>query len=188
MPIPVALLDANVLYPAPLRDFLLQLAYDDFFEPKWSEEIQNEWTRNLLANRSDLTAAQLARTRDAMERAFPAACVVGYEPRIPTLANHPKDRHVLAAAIEGNARFLVTLNQKDFPVSALVPWKIDAILPDDFALALCQKTPSDVVSMVRRHRARLTKPQKSPTEYLDSLERCGLLATVEWLRKRAEDL
>jgi hypothetical protein len=33
----VAVLDANVLYPAPLRDFLLRLAQIDLFIPKWSE-------------------------------------------------------------------------------------------------------------------------------------------------------
>ena len=158
MPIPVALLDANVLYPAPLRDFLLQLAYADFFEPKWSEEIQDEWTRNLLANRSDLTAAKLTDTRDAMARAFPRAGVAGYEPRIEMLTNHPKDRHVLAAAIEGQAGFLVT------------------------------SSSDDVVATVRRHRSLLTRPPKSTVEYLNSLEHCGLVQTAGWLQKYFESL
>ncbi len=47
-------LDANVLYPAPLRDFLLQLASVELYEPKWTEQIQEEWIRNLLLKRKDL--------------------------------------------------------------------------------------------------------------------------------------
>jgi len=47
----IAVLDANVLYPAPIRDFLLRLAEADLFIPKWSDEIHNEWVRNLLKNR-----------------------------------------------------------------------------------------------------------------------------------------
>lgn len=43
-----AILDANVLYPAPLRDFLLQLANVELYKPKWTEEIQEEWVGNLL--------------------------------------------------------------------------------------------------------------------------------------------
>jgi hypothetical protein len=45
MSIPTAVLDANVLYPAPLRDFLLWAAKARFFLPIWSDEIQKEWER-----------------------------------------------------------------------------------------------------------------------------------------------
>lgn len=35
-----ALLDANVLYPAPLRDLLMQLAVIDMFHAKWTVSIR----------------------------------------------------------------------------------------------------------------------------------------------------
>ena len=38
-----ALLDANILYPAPMRDIFLQLAADDVFRVKWTEDIHREW-------------------------------------------------------------------------------------------------------------------------------------------------
>ena len=38
-----ALLDANVLYPAPLRDLFLQLAVTDIFKAKWSAGIRRAW-------------------------------------------------------------------------------------------------------------------------------------------------
>ncbi|MDX2269637.1 MAG: hypothetical protein NW208_16165 [Bryobacter sp.] len=38
-----ALLDANVLYPAPIRDIFLQLAVMDLFQAKWTVDIHREW-------------------------------------------------------------------------------------------------------------------------------------------------
>ncbi len=58
----IALLDANVLYPAPLRDFLVRLSITGVFAARWTAEIHNEWMRNVLANRPDLTPEQLQRT------------------------------------------------------------------------------------------------------------------------------
>jgi len=55
----IALLDANVLYPAPLRDLLLSLGAKGLYIPKWTEGIQKEWTKNLLGNREDLTPSQM---------------------------------------------------------------------------------------------------------------------------------
>ena len=48
------ILDANVLYPAPVRDMLLSLANNKMFQPKWSAAINEEWVRNLVANRPDI--------------------------------------------------------------------------------------------------------------------------------------
>ena len=38
-----AVLDACVLYPVHLRNFLLGLGHDEAFLPFWTEEIQDEW-------------------------------------------------------------------------------------------------------------------------------------------------
>lgn len=59
-----ALLDASVLYPAPLRDLLLELAVADLYRAKWSDAVHEEWIRSVLRDRPDLTRAQLERTRD----------------------------------------------------------------------------------------------------------------------------
>lgn len=95
-----AVYDACVLYPAPLRDFLMWLALSGHFRAKWSLEIHNEWKRNLLKNRPDLTAEQLDRTSELMDQALPDARLSGYEELIQGLTlPDVDDRDVLAAAI-----------------------------------------------------------------------------------------
>lgn len=51
-----AVYDACVLYPAPLRD-LMWLGLSGRFRAGWSLQIHDEWKRNLLVNRPDLTVA-----------------------------------------------------------------------------------------------------------------------------------
>ena len=40
--------DACVLYPAPLRDFLMRLALTDLYRARWTNMIHDEWIRNVL--------------------------------------------------------------------------------------------------------------------------------------------
>jgi len=74
----IALLDANVLYPAPLRDYLLHLASLGVYEPIWTAAIQDEWIRNLVKARPDINRAALEATQRSMDKAFPGSIVMGY--------------------------------------------------------------------------------------------------------------
>jgi hypothetical protein len=77
---------------------------------RWTDAIHDEWIRKVLQNRPDLTAQQLARTRELMNRAVPDCLVSGYEKLIDKLElPDPDDRHVLAAAIHARANVIVTL-------------------------------------------------------------------------------
>jgi hypothetical protein len=42
------LLDANILYSAPLRDIFLQLTIADLFQVRWTADIHREWIDSLL--------------------------------------------------------------------------------------------------------------------------------------------
>lgn len=96
--------DANVLYPATLRNFLMHLALTGVFRAKWSADVHEEWMRNLLKNRPDLTREKLERTRQLMDKAAPDALVRGYEHLVSGLVLPDEDdRHVLAAAIRSGA-------------------------------------------------------------------------------------
>ena len=64
-----ALFDASVLYPAVIRDILLQLAVTDLFRAKWTAAIHDEWMRSLLRDRPNFKRADLERTRTLMDTA-----------------------------------------------------------------------------------------------------------------------
>jgi hypothetical protein len=179
--------DACVLYPAPLRDFLMQLAISDLFRAKWTAEIHEEWISHLLANRNDLTRAQLERTRDLMNQAVLDCLVTDYEELTPTLELPDNDdRHVVAAAIHCRAQAIVTFNLKDFPASALAPFDLEAIHPDDFIANLIGASSVVVCAAAKAQRARLKNPPKTADEYLSTLESQGLSQTVNMLRGCAE--
>ncbi len=42
-----AICDACVLYPFHLRNILVQTSVDGLYDARWTDEIQDEWTRNL---------------------------------------------------------------------------------------------------------------------------------------------
>jgi predicted nucleic acid-binding protein len=180
---PIAVLDACVLYPAPLRDLLLSLADVGLFMPLWSQEIQEEWIHNLLLNRPDLTKQQLSLTQVAMDLAFPNARIGHYENLIPTIQlRDQNDRHVVAAAIKGNAALIITFNLKDFPKNILEPLGLSALHPDVFLSQIVSSNPLESASAFRNMLNRLKKPPMSRLDLLQTLQQSGLTDTVEKLR------
>ncbi|NQE47339.1 PIN domain-containing protein [Herbaspirillum rubrisubalbicans] len=174
--------DACVLYPAPLRDFLMWLGLSGCFRARWSQAIHDEWKRNLLINRPDLNPAQLDRTSALMDRAIPDSLVEGYETLIPGLTlPDPDDRHVLATAIRCGASVIVTFNERDFPAQALIPYGIEAQHPDEFAHNLLDLDPTAVAAAAQRQRAQLKKPAVDVDHYLEILLRQGLVQTAKAL-------
>ena len=183
MPAFTAFLDANVLYPADLRSFLMFLAVPGIFRAKWSDDVHEEWISNLLERRPDLTRAQLERTRQLMDKHAPDALVTGYRQLVPALnLPDPNDRHVLAAAVRGGASVIVTNNTKDFPAEALEEFEIEAQTPDEFVHHLIDLYPDEVIQAAEMHRASLRNPPKTREEYLNTLERQGLTESVAVLR------
>jgi predicted nucleic acid-binding protein len=179
----IAFYDANVLYPAELRNFLMHLALTGLFRAKWSNAVHEEWITNLLMNRPDITRQKLERTRHLMDKAALDALVEGYEHLIPTLSlPDENDRHVLAAAIEGEAQVIVTMNLKDFPDEVLQRYEMEAQHPDEFILHLIDLTPDAVMDAAETHRQSLKNPPKSLEEFLASLEAQGLPQSVAALR------
>lgn len=176
--------DACVLYPAPLRDFLMELALTDLFKARWTDAIHDEWIRNVLKNRPDLTLEQLTRTRTNMNDNIRDCLVTGYEDLIPALKlPDPNDRHVLAAAIRCNADVIVTFNLDDFPSQALQQYDVEAQHPDEFILQLLDLNPAIICTAAEIQRMRLKNPPKKPDEHLDTLLKQGLRQSVSALRE-----
>ena len=177
------LFDANVLYPAPIRDLLMQLALSDLFRARWTEQINDEWIEALLRKEPDRDRQKLERTRALMNKAVRGCLVEGYEGLIPSLIGLPdkNDRHVLAAAIAGHCDCIVTQNLKDFPDEALAPYCIEIQHPDEFLSNLINLSPGAFCASVQKVRARLKNPPYTVAEYLDVLRNAGLIATASEL-------
>jgi predicted nucleic acid-binding protein len=171
--------DACVLYPAPLRDFLIELATAQLYRAKWTNQIHEEWITNLLQKRTDLERKQLDRTRELMDSAVMDCLVEGYRELIPALKlPDENDRHVLAAAIHAGADAIVTFNLKDFPAGELSKYDIEVLHPDEFIHHQFGLRNSAVIIAAQRCRARLKNPAMTAADYLETLARQSLPKTV----------
>jgi len=178
-----ALLDANVLYPAPIRDLLLSLAAVGLYHARWTDRIQQEWVQNLEANRPELVG-KFVQTVQLMNTAIPDCLVENYEHLIESLKlPDPDDRHVLAAAIAGHADAIITMNLKDFPPAALEPHKIEAQHPDEFLLNQLDLNEAAALFAIRAMRARLKSPPRSAEEFVETFDQLGLPMTASRLRQ-----
>lgn len=142
-------LDACVLAPMPLCDTLLRCAETPpLFRVLWSSEILREVRRTL--EKFGYSGAQAERRVRAMEEAFPEA-QVRISRRlwsvVPDLPD-PRDQHVVAAAIAGNARAIVTFNLRHFPQGVIKAQGLVALSPDEFLAALFRSDRRRVVEVL----------------------------------------
>lgn len=151
-PVAAVLVDANVLYSRVLRDFLLYSADAELITVMWSQKILSETTEHLIANVPDFTKESAVRLVDAMNRAFPFADVEPGPEDFGRLASlrlpDADDRHVIAAALAGEATMLCTANVKHFPDEQLAILGIEVITPDELIVRLVRDHP---VRMVEVH-------------------------------------
>jgi predicted nucleic acid-binding protein len=181
---PTAVIDACVLYSAPVRDLLIRLAQEGLIQARWTAEIHDEWIRNLLKNKPNIARERLERTRSLMDAAVRGCLVTDYAGLVDSLTlPDPDDRHVLAATIQSGARVIVTYNLSDFPADALATYGIEAQRPDEFIAHLLDVDPDAVIVAAKRQREGLKKPAMTVDEFLANLEQQGLLRTVAVLRK-----
>ena len=179
----IVIYDACVLYPAPLRDLLMRLALTDLFHAKWTRDIHMEWIGSLLKNRPDLSMEKLEKTREKMDFHARDCLVEDYEQLIQGLQlPDSQDRHVLAAAIRGNAQTIVTYNLSDFPSQNTSQYGIWAQHPDEFLRHLIDLAPARVIQTVQETRLSLKKPPKNSEEYLAILAQQSLSRTVSYLK------
>lgn len=150
------LIDACVLFPTVLRELVIAQAATGAFTPLWSARILEEWRRAAARfgeQDGDIADIEIA----ALKARFPSAEVglmVETEARLslPDL----DDIHVLAAAIDGRADELLTLNTKDFPTNALAAEGLIRRHPDEFLLEGFHNDPAQMRDIVEQvlERAR----------------------------------
>ncbi len=162
--------DACVLYPAPVRDLLLQLASKGLYRARWTKKIQEEWTRNLLKNRPDISKSQLDRTCSLMNDTILDCLIEDYEELVVgiSLPDHD-DVHVLAAAIKAQAQTIVTYNLKDFPPEIIRKFGIEVQHPDLFFRYQIDLHMPIFLSSIKAIRSRLKNPPRTSDQYLLTL-------------------
>ena len=184
----VVVYDACVLYPAPVRDLLMEIAVSGLVRAKWTEQIHQEWMSSLVADRPHIES-RIQQTRRLMDVAIPDALVKHYESLIDGITlPDPKDHHVLAAAIKCGAQMIVTANLKDFPEDYLAPYGMEAVHPDQFIEQQFGLNQDAVIGCAKRIRARLQNPEKSADQYFEILSSSRLPATAASLREYKEQI
>lgn len=149
-------LDANVIYSITLTDALLTLAEHDLFLPLWTPNVLQEAQEAASRTLPDAAQQAFRKRLIMMDQAFPESSIHVEESEWSQFdLPDPDDRHVLAAAAQGQANALATRNIKDFPQKLLDSFSIQVITPDDLLCVL-----------LRRNR----KPQLAPYVSLSILD------------------
>lgn len=177
-----AVLDACVLFSRLQRDVLLSLAHADLYTARWSEDIEHEWRRALAQKYPD-AAHKMNGLIEQMRLTVPDCLVVGYRKLVPSLSlPDENDRHVLAAAICGNADSIVTHNIKDFPEHVLNDFDIELQTPDQFVLNQIMLCPTRALAAIKAMRQRWANPAMSANKMVSLFEQRELPQTAAHLR------
>jgi predicted nucleic acid-binding protein len=172
--VPVAVLDACILFQGRLTNLLLHLAEASSFEPIWSDDIHAEWMRNLHSSMG-IPTEKIAYRRSEMERAFPVANVpatptlVASVQRLSKTAAQRKDAHVVATTVAAKATVIITHNIKDFAPQVLSHHGLSKVRPDRFCVDLLASRQAQVLAGLRAHRASLRRTPMSSPQYIDHL-------------------
>lgn len=120
-----------------------------------------------------------------MNAAFEGANITGFENLIETFElPDANDRHVLAAAIEGECNIIVTNNVKDFPPKYVKRFGITVKLPDDLVGDFLEENTPRVLQALDEQVRSLRNPPLTRMQVLEKLEACGLSKSVSLLTKQ----
>jgi PIN domain len=181
-----AFFDANVFYGTRLRSLIVYIAQTKLFRARWSDAVHEGWVPNLLTNRPDLKAEDLAKTRQLMDATVLDALVTGYQPLIAAMnLPDPDDRNVLAAAVVCKASCIVTFDLGDFPPDRLAPYGLHAVHPDDFLLGVESIDPAAFADADREDLDHYRAPPLDLPQYVVALRRAGVPRIAEQIGKPA---
>lgn len=163
----LVVLDAWFLYPPSLRDLLLTLAALDI---RWSDEILDEVTRNVIDDNPDIDPARIVEhTITRMRAAFPDAMTLPDPGAAEKVDNDPKDRHVAAVALTAGAEAIVTINVRDFRGRALPLAGVAVLTPGALLDGILDEACEVVVLAVRHLAQRWENPPRTTVEVTDTL-------------------
>lgn len=175
----LVLLDANVLYPINVCDFILTASSLLLLaRPIVSAEILNEAQRNITTDRPDVDQSRIERRFNAVRQATDGHDQTVARRYTDTAIINTKDRHVLAAALHHDVDYIIT---DDVRLRAEITAWLDhrprrnrliaAITPNQLTAALIDESPDDVVAVVTAMATRLRNPPRTVREVVAALSR-----------------
>lgn len=165
-------LDTCTLFGSGLSTLFLNLAERGTYRPLWSRGVLEELERTLMSQ-ARLTSGQARRRIDAMVDCFIDAEVRGYEDLVEVMRCDPEDRHVLAAAVRGDAALIVTFNLRHFPEEALAGYDLVARHPDDFLLDQLDLHPGETIAACSEQLEAYEHPPLTRSELVALYRRAG---------------
>lgn len=162
-----AVLGTCVLFRPLLCDTMLCLAEEELYAPLWSPDILDELHRNLV--RYGIADDRVMHRIRQMTTHFPEAMITGHEPLVAAMTTAPSDRHVLAAAVRGQAEAIVTENLRDFPASSTDPYDVSVTHQDEFLLDLHDLDAAAVRRALTRQVSRYRRAPRTVAELLAAL-------------------
>jgi predicted nucleic acid-binding protein len=184
MPRLVAALDADVLVPILSCDLLLTAFDLGLYEPVVSNEALVEVERNLIADFPHLDPVSIRRRIGQMRHALEDNLVdAGSVDDVPDAIN-PKDRHVIAAALAGEASVVITNDRRLRAETETADVGLLAMSADDFAAHLWELMPDDVDEVIKTLVAKRAKRPVTAGELVEALRGPFPAMATAWLSGR----
>jgi predicted nucleic acid-binding protein len=176
------LLDANILYPATLRQLFRALQKQGIVELYWSYKIIDEWRGSIINTLNPTQKNSLLEEISSIKQVEKDFFIEGYESMIESINNRdPKDRHVIAAAITAQVDHIITFNTRDFPNSLLKKNNIRAKHPDKFFLDLLLKDKFFLEQSIETILALPLYAGKQKSDIVSQLKSRGLIKSGRML-------
>lgn len=169
---PRIVIDANLFFVPPVRDVLLTAGWLDdarLIEVVWSEALLAEVARNWARVTGPARAAERwERFEGRFRSEFSGGLIATLAP-LPTGGRiAPEDRHIVALALAGGAKGIVTLNLRDFPSRDLAALGLLVWHPDSLCRELHALDPAAMLAVLH-YQGAILRPPRSLAATLDAL-------------------
>lgn len=175
------LVDANILFDYNLRDLVIWLKILRL-RVCTTEMIIDEAARNVGETLCDPVKGQALSKHVTL--AMRDALVEDSQSLIPEIKlSVREDRHVIAGAIKGDCKAIITFNLKDLPQEEVGPYRVAAVHPDDWLCQLLEECPELVIRAVREASRLRKRAPRTPTEIAGTLARADGSGVPEFAAK-----
>lgn len=166
---PVAVLDADVLVPILSCDLLLTAFDHDLYQPLVTPKILDEVEHNLLRALPHLDPDALRRRVAHMRRALVLHTRPDSDGGEAVEGVNRKDRHVVAAALAGDADVVVTNDRRLRSEIAALGRRLRSVGTDEFAVGLLDHDRAAIEKVLDALIAKRVRRRVTREEFLDQL-------------------